>query len=58
MAKRSWSKPKLVVLVRTHPEAVVLQACKFRGVPGPDSDDCVIGAPGVLPENCLEIAAS
>lgn len=58
MAKRHWSKPKLILLVRTNPEAVVLQVCKFRGMIGPDGDNCVLGAPGEAPVNCQEYTAS
>ena len=38
MDNLAWSKPQLIVLVRSHPAEAVLVACKaFEGVPtGPD----------------------
>ena len=29
MEKRSWQKPELIVLVRSHPEEAVLAGCKI-----------------------------
>lgn len=31
--KRRWSKPELIVLVRTHPEEAVLKVCKLPTIP-------------------------
>jgi hypothetical protein len=38
MAKKKWSKPKLVVLIRPRTEEVVLQECKTRGRGGDAGD--------------------
>lgn len=36
MAKQSWSKPELIILMRNHPsETVVLKGCKHPGTAGP-----------------------
>ena len=37
MEKRPWTKPELIVLVRTTPEEAVLSACKHEIVFGPES---------------------
>ncbi len=34
-AKKVWSKPELIVLVRSNPEEAVLSACKRGGRDGP-----------------------
>jgi len=39
-AKRVWSQPELIVLVRSGPEEAVLSACKYSNanvVTGPDN---------------------
>ncbi len=37
-ARRPWSKPELIVLVRNKPEEAVLSTCKLGGSPdGPSS---------------------
>lgn len=33
--KKSWQKPELIVLVRSHPEEMVLTACKGTALEGP-----------------------
>ena len=36
VAKQSWSKPELIILMRNHPsETVVLKGCKHPGTSGP-----------------------
>jgi hypothetical protein len=40
--KKQWSKPALVVLVRSKPEEAVLQACKTSGS-GANGRDCEAG---------------
>lgn len=34
-----WIKPELIVIVRTHPEEIVLAGCKNAGSLGPASDN-------------------
>jgi hypothetical protein len=36
--KKQWTKPELIVLVRSKPEEAVLLACKYVGRGGPVSD--------------------
>ena len=31
--RRAWSRPELIVLVRSGPEEAVLSACKYEGEP-------------------------
>jgi len=42
MSKKTWKKPKLLVLARGGPEESVLQVCKYQGNPGPQNvnNDC------------------
>jgi hypothetical protein len=55
MGRKAWSKPRLIVLVRTLPEDGVLQVqvCKFAGVDGPAASDCINPQPGIE-ENCFD----
>ena len=41
--RKTWQKPKLIVLFRGMPEERVLSACKTEGGGGPESDlgDCI-----------------
>ncbi|MBW1668923.1 MAG: hypothetical protein JRJ66_12900 [Deltaproteobacteria bacterium] len=43
MSKKTWKKPKLLVLARGGPEESVLQVCKYQGNPGPQNvnNDCL-----------------
>jgi hypothetical protein len=44
---KTWDKPRLIVLVRSKPEEVVLGACK-GGAPG-------VGFPNGVNMNCYEL---
>jgi hypothetical protein len=59
MHRKSWKKPQLIVLVRTLPEDGVLQAqaCKFRGLDGPQTDGCIPPPAGQL-EGCVDYVIS
>lgn len=60
--KKTLEAPKLVVLVRSHPEESLITACKYHPMPvpsGPQSafDGCEIPFPEICPW-CEEYAAS
>ncbi len=42
--KKEWAAPELVVLVRSRPEELVLNACKFFAMSGENQTDaaCVV----------------
>ena len=53
-AKKKWTKPKLIVLVRGKPEEGVLTSCKIGGSIGPESavDTCATEKPEPCKESC------
>jgi hypothetical protein len=46
MEKKSWKKPKLIVLFRGRPEEAVLQVCKSNSSIGPGTNQCNLGGGG------------
>jgi len=57
--RKTWQKPKLVVLVRGRPEEFVLGPCKDVGVPGGpqvEETDCIQNL--VNCDMCSEVAGS
>jgi hypothetical protein len=59
MKRKSWKKPRLIILTRPLPEDGVLQqqVCKFRGLDGPGADSCTPAAPGIQ-EQCFDLLIS
>ncbi len=57
MEKKTWTKPTLIVLVRSEPEETVLDACKYVSPGGSQSAEtgCWF-VTGCTP--CLDVAAS
>jgi hypothetical protein len=52
--KKPWQKPELIVLVRSHPEEVVLAVCKNASAAGPlNKKKCNRG-----PSGCMVISNS
>ena len=52
--RRAWSRPELIVLVRSRPEEAVLAVCKISGgYTGPAAGNCARPAPG-----CFAISTS
>ena len=41
-AKKEWTKPELIVLVRSKPEEAVLSACKALGLAGDSSNSAIM----------------
>ena len=58
--KKQWTKPELIVLVRSKPEEAVLAACKVRPGNGPDCNDSTCYAVGQCGGGnvCISWAAS
>ena len=51
--RRAWSKPELIVLVRSGPEEAVLSVCKLFGFDGPAFSTQSCNAPSELCTNGL-----
>jgi len=52
LAKKEWTEPELIVLVRNKPEEAVLGACKtVQQTEGPSSrnEDCCVEDGGCIP---------
>jgi hypothetical protein len=58
--KKQWTKPELIVLVRSKPEEAVLSACKRAGGSGADvvQVGCVDQLMGTCFSNCSDIVQS
>ena len=59
-ARRAWSRPELIVLVRSGPEETVLSTCKVdstAGEPGYSIDGCDLGVSGEC-NACASIVGS
>jgi hypothetical protein len=42
--EKTWIKPELIILMRSHPEETVLQTdCKTPGISGPNDQTCAAG---------------
>jgi len=55
MPKKKWERPKLIVLVRSRPEEVVLSYCKGMGGsadPSSGHGPCVEFTPLTCPRTC------
>jgi hypothetical protein len=57
--KKQWTKPELIVLVRSKPEEAVLAACKaLRDGPTAQNDRCADDVGGGACGDCLSESAS
>jgi len=53
--RKNWTKPELIVLIRSNPEEIVLDTCKGTDIDGAlnNFDNCM----GPLPAPCAECSA-
>jgi hypothetical protein len=58
MEKKTWEKPKLIVLFRGRPEEAVLQMCKQETTSGPTSGKCNRGGGTYGFSACSEVRPS